>query len=215
MAKNIKKRLADKIFRLSATKLAGIAFVGILVIVLMIYNLFLRDTPKSLELYAVFFAIGAALFITRSIEPWEWGIEIYHILIFGVALEFGILIPLILNIATLLLVPVHQMMEHPYKHYLTKSLPGPIIQSSILFITTIAFGLMGKYAYQAVMSNMVLYYMATLIIADYLIGNILRKTFTPLEPFRLIIYSTIGLAFNYYLITNHGPAFIGFLHSLK
>jgi len=208
------KRVKNWVFGAGTAELLALFFAVAVLAGLFVYGL-IASASKTLELYAVMLAIGVALFITRSIEPWEWGIEMYHILIFGVALEFGLLVPTVLNIATLLLVPVHQMMDHPYKHYLVKSLPGPMIQSGILLITTLIFGLMGKYMYNAVTGNIVFYYLLTITFADYFIGNILRKTFTPLEPFRLLIYSTMGFAFNYYLITNYGAGLIAYLHALR
>jgi len=210
----IGKRIKNWMFRFEAVELLALFVIAAVIAFFAAYAL-LAGASKTIEIYAVLLTITAALFITRSIEPWEWGIEIYHILIFGVALEFGLLIPMVLNIATFLMVPVHQMIEHPYKHYLVKSLPGPMIQSAILLITTVIFGLMGKYMYNEAAGNMVPYYLATITFADYAIGNILRKTFTPLEPFRLLIYSTMGFAFNYYLITNYGAGFVSYLHALK
>ncbi len=210
----IGKRIKNWIFRFEAVEFLALFSVVAVIAFFAVYAL-LASASKTIEIYAVLLTITAALFITRSIEPWEWGIEIYHMLIFGVALEFGLLIPVVLNIATFLMVPVHQMIEHPYKHYLVKSLPGPMIQSAILLITTVIFGLMGKYMYNEVAGNIVPYYLLTITFADYMIGNIFRKTFTPLEPFRLLIYSTMGFAFNYYLITNYGTGFVSYLHALK
>ncbi len=206
--------LKNVVFGLSPVKLVAIAVLFILALVAMIVPI-VTGFANAYYAYLVLGGLTIALFITRTIEPWEWGIEVYHLITFSVAFVFGPLVALAMNGVSFLFFPITQAMGRDWLHYMTKTLMGPAIQVIILGISAVFAGLLGIYAREAVMRDLPFYYLLSIIISDTTVGSVLRKMFTPLNETRMGIYAVIGLTFNYFLITKFGVGFIGFLEGLK
>jgi len=202
------------VFRLSPLQIFVVVAFLLLGLGIVIVSL-VTEITRAYYAYFVLAGIALALFITRTIEPWEWGIELYNLINFCVAFVFGPVFALLLNFVTFLLFPVTQAMGRDWLHYMTKTLIGPMLQLVILAISGIAAGLLGIYAREAVLKNLTFYYMLVIVISDTLFGGVLRKMFTPLNETRIAIYSGIDLTFNYFFISKFGLGFILFLEGLK
>lgn len=202
------------VFGLSTLQILGVVAILLLGLGVAVVSM-VTELTKAYYAYFVLAGIALALFITRTIEPWEWGIELYNLINFSVAFVFGPVLALFMNFVTFLLFPVTQAMGKDWLHYMTKTLIGPMIQLVILAISGIVAGLLGIYAREAVLGNLVFYYMLVVIISDTLFGGVLRKTFTPLNGTRIAIYSGIDLTMNYFFISKFGLGFILFLEGLK
>jgi len=197
------ERAKERIFGMSATSILLLVIAVFFALAATLVAIVATIPPEStLVRYPAFVILLLALFISRTIEPWQWGLEVYQITIFTMALTFGMTAALLATLVTFLMFPISWSIETPYDFYLTKNYIGPIVQTAVLFFISVIGGLLGTFAYESTVANFTYYYLGTLVFSDMLIGNYLRFKITPLPIYRIAVYSLIVLVVNYQLALN-------------
>lgn len=212
----IAERAKEKIFGMSAATILILLLAAFIALAATLAAIVATIPPESPVIrYPAFLILILALFISRTIEPWQWGIEIYQITIFTMALTFGMATALAVTVLTFLMFPISWTIETPYDFYLTKNYIGPMVQTIVLFFISIIGGLLGMFAYESAAANFIYYYMGTLLFSDMLAGNYLRFKITPLPVYRIAVYSLIVLIVNYQLALNGGEYALNLMLYLK
>jgi hypothetical protein len=167
----------------------------------------------SLVKYLFFSVLFTTLVLSRYLDFWEYGLELYNFFIFSLAFVYGPLVGIAVSLGFFLPIPVLQIKRFG-GHHATKTLQGPFIQSVGMVIISIIGGLGGLFASSFVMANLILVSHTAIIFGDYIIGNILRIKITPLKWDRILVYTMLSGVINYQVFTAFGISFIQFLQAL-
>jgi len=167
----------------------------------------------SLVKYLFFSVLFTTLVLSRYLDFWEYGLELYNFFIFSLAFVYGPLAGIAISLASFLPIPLLQIKRFG-GHHATKTLQGPFIQSVGMIIISILGGLGGLFASSFVLANLILFSHAAIILGDYIIGNILRVKITPLKWDRILVYTMLSGVINYQVFTAFGVSFIQFLQLL-
>ncbi len=71
------------VFGLSTLQILGVVAILLLGLGVAVVSM-VTELTRAYYAYFVLAGIALALFITRTIEPWEWGIELYNLINFSV-----------------------------------------------------------------------------------------------------------------------------------
>lgn len=210
------ERAKESIFSMSAATLLALLISVVLVLFTTLLAIASTIPPESaIARYAAFAIVVLILFFGRFTEPWQWGFEFYNLTIFIMALVFGMGTALAVTIITFFMLPIKWTIETPYDFYFNKDYIGPIIQTTVLFILSIAGGLLNMFAYESAVASLPYYYFGIFVPADMLVGNYMRLKITPLPLFRIAVYDLIVLIVNYNLATIAGGDILKLMLYLK
>ncbi len=199
------EKAKETVFGMSAATIIALLIALFLVLFTTLLAIVSTIPPESqIARYSAFAILVLILFLGRFTDPWQWGFEFYNITIFTMALVFGMGTALAVTIITFFMLPIKWTIETPYDFYFNKDYIGPIIQTTVLFILSIAGGLLNVFAYESAVASLPYYFLAIFIPADMLVGNYLRLKITPLPIFRIAVYDLIVLIVNYNLATIAG-----------
>ena len=174
--------------------------------------LFLVVGP-SLVKYLFFSVLFTTLVLSRYLDFWEYGLELYNFFIFSLAFVYGPLVGIAVSLGSFLPIPLLQIKRFG-GHHATKTLQGPFIQSVGMIIISLIGGFGGLFAGSFVLANLILVSHTAIILGDYIIGNFLRIKITPLKWDRILVYTMLSGVINYQVFTAFGISFIQFLSAL-
>lgn len=153
---------------------------------------------------------GTSIF-SRAIEAWQFGVEIHHVILFGIAYVFGIwwallfvIVTSLVNMSMVLLVRSHMFIH---------TMLGPMLQTLDLLLVAILSGIYGAVSGGVFSSDTIL--IATGIIA---LGTIMEKLlcykFAGVDLGRLSTATVVAILVNYNLLLYLGRWYISLLGSL-
>ncbi len=134
--------------------------------------------------------------ISRSIQLWEWGLEIYGILTFWVAYEYGLVTGLYFTIFSSIIVMAIALSA--LHHFLNHSFAGPFFQSIDLLIVTLLGGIAGYVTHPAIETLIVV--ALGCVVVGRTVQSFLSNMFIGLPWVRLIPGIVISVMVNYNLL---------------
>jgi len=144
----------------------------------------------------VLLAVFILVIISRSIQLWEWGLEVYGIATFWVAYEYGLTIGLYFTIfSSVAVIAIALAAMH---HFLNHSFAGPFFQSIDLMIVTILGGIAGYFTHPAI-GTLIIVALGCVVVGRT-VQSFLSNMFIGLPWLRLIPGIFISVMVNYKLL---------------
>ena len=176
--------------------------IGVVLLAYIFSNLSIK-----LPLLALLFII---VFFSRTLPSFIWGIEVHNFIVFGIAFVFGFLPAMIFYILNT--IPVFITAKFHGKYYLYSGRYLTIFNSvNLLFIILLAT--IGSIFSEFVLSNLVLYGIASVITANYILPCALLKRCQSTSSIGFIA-TILGISINFYLFQFTGQRFIFLLQDV-
>lgn len=134
--------------------------------------------------------------ISRSLQLWEWGLEVYGITTFWIAYNYGLTTGLIFTIVSSIVVLAIALAA--IHHFLNHSFAGPFFQSIDLMIVTILGGIAGYFTHPAIETLIVV--ALGCVVVGRTVQSFLSNMFIGLPWLRLIPGVFITVMVNYKLL---------------
>lgn len=179
-------------------------FMGVLFLLL---NLAPYDLFRKI-LFIV--ALGGITIFSRAIEAWQFGVEIHHFILFGIAYTFGVWWALAFVVLTSAVNILMVLFVH--SHMFIHTMLGPMLQTLDMIFVAIAAGIYGAFSGSFGPESVVL---ATAIITiGTAIEKILCYRFAGVDLGRLSTATVVATLVNYNELLYLGPGYMALLSSL-
>ncbi len=179
-------------------------FMGVLFLLL---NLAPYDLLRKI-LFIV--ALGGITIFSRAIEAWQFGVEIHHFILFGIAYTFGVWWALAFVVLTSAVNILMVLFVH--SHMFIHTMLGPMLQTLDLIFVAIAAGIYGAFSGSFGPESVVL--ATTIITIGTAIEKILCYRFAGVDLGRLSTATVVATLVNYNELLYLGSGYMALLSSL-
>jgi len=158
----------------------------------------------------VILALGGITIFSRAIEAWQFGVEMHHFILFGIAYTFGVWWALAFVVLTSAANIFMVLFVH--SHMFIHTMLGPMLQTLDMIFVAIAAGVYGAFSGSFGPETVVL---ATAIIATgTAMEKILCYRFAGVDLGRLSTATVVATIVNYNELMYLGPGYIALLSSI-
>jgi len=204
----LKEAAHDILHRIPAWILLLIPFAFFMVIV---YLVSLAIPEVIVNHYLFLIAILVVVAISRTVQAWEYGIQVYHFLLFWFAFVYGVW-PGILMVFLSTFIVTYFVFYVP-KHYLIHTMLGPVLTTiTLTFLVTVA-GIAGRFFPGYIYSNFVVF-PVMLAAVSTLFEKIGAHRFAGVEIGRLASAQVVEIMVNYNLFLFYSFSYVTLLRTI-
>ena len=202
------QKILDILHKVPAWVLLIIPFAAFLLIV---FTISIFTPTVTANHYLFLLAIFVAISVSRIVQLWEFGIQVYHFLFFWFAFVYGIL-PGLLVVFLSYLLSVY-IVINAKKHYLNHSFFGTTVNSFALIAVAIVAGIAGYFFPSFTLSNFLAFPIAACTITSAF-EKIMAYKFAGVDWGRLTVSSVVELMINYNLFLFYSAPYLILLYTI-